>query len=238
MPIKGRPLLEYWICILNQLGIQNILVNIHSHKEIMEEFLNRPQFREYVDYVYEPKLLGTAGTLLANKKFFKDKTTLFIHADNWCQCNFQDFIDFHRFHRPRDTIMTMMTFRTATPTSCGIVKLNNMGIVQEFHEKVKNPPGNLANAAIYLFEPEVFDSIKDGSNVFDFDIDVLPNFLGKIATWENTDIHRDIGSTKSLLKAQNDPLLFHHQAINDVWQKIFESNLINKELESIQLGIN
>ena len=39
MPVQGRPLLEYWICLLDQLRIRNILVNIHYHKEIMEGFL-------------------------------------------------------------------------------------------------------------------------------------------------------------------------------------------------------
>ena len=233
MPIKGRPLLEYWICLLDRLHIRNILVNIHYQKEIMEEFLNRERFSGWVSYVYEPKFLGTGGTLLANKDFFRAKTTLFIHADNWCQCDFQGFIDFHRYHRPRNTVMTMMTFRTSTPTSCGIVELNNKGIVQEFHEKVKNPPGNLANAAIYLLEPEVLDVLQDQPNVNDFDIEVLPILLGKIATWENTNIHRDIGTLDSLLEAQNDPIPTLGWSNSDAWQRDFEKNIVNEKLKAI-----
>ena len=231
MPIKGRPLLEYWIFLLDQLRIQNILVNTHHQKEIMEEFLNRERFSGRVSYTYEPKFLGTGGTLLANKDFFRAKTTLFIHADNWCHCDFQGFIDFHRYHRPRNTVMTMMTFRTSTPATCGIVELDNNGVVQKFHEKVDNPPGNLANAAIYLLEPEVLDVLQDLPNVSDFDIEVIPSLLGKIATWENTDIHRDIGTLDSLLEAQYDSITTLGWSNPDAWQRDFEKNTIYKKLK-------
>ena len=236
MPVQGRPLLEYWICLLDSLRIRNILVNIHHHKEIMEEFLNRPQLRKRVSSVYEPKCLGTGGTLFANRDFFRNETTMFIHADNWCQCDFQKFIDFHRFHRPQGTLMTMMTFRTSSPKSCGILELDNKGIVQKFHEKVKNPPGNLANAAIYLLEPEVLDVLQDRPNVSDFDIEVIPNLLGKIATWENTNIHRDIGTLGSLLEAQNDPKPNIGLLEPDSWQRKFEKNTISKKLKALSVA--
>ena len=42
--------------------------------------------------VYEPELLGTAGTLLANEEFFESGTGLLIHADN-------AMAGYERFHR-------------------------------------------------------------------------------------------------------------------------------------------
>jgi len=232
MPIKGRPLLEYWILLLKELGIQNILVNTHHKKVIMEDFLNREQFSRFVNYVYEPKFLGTGGTLLNNIDFFQDKTTLFIHADNWCHCDFQAFIDYHRYNRPHNTIMTMMTFKTLSPSSCGIVELDTKGVVQNFYEKVSNPPGNLANAAIYLLEPEVLDILQSLPNVCDFDVDVMPSLLGKIATWENTNIHRDIGTLESLLEAQKDLVPSLDSSDLDNWQRDFEKNSIHSKLKS------
>ena len=232
MPIKGRPLLEYWILLLKELGIQNILVNTHHKKTIMEDFLNREQFSRFVSYVYESKFLGTGGTLLNNIDFFKDKTTLFIHADNWCHCDFQAFIDYHRYNRPPNTIMTMMTFKTLSPSSCGIVELDTKGVVQNFYEKVSNPPGNLANAAIYLLEPEVLDILQSLPNVCDFDVDVMPNLLGKIATWENTNVHRDIGTLESLLEAQKDLVPSLKSFDLDSWQRDFEKNSIHDKLKN------
>ena len=57
MPIAGRPLLEYWLKILHDLGIKDVLVNTHSHKDHVETFLARKQFSNWVKPVFEKKLL-------------------------------------------------------------------------------------------------------------------------------------------------------------------------------------
>jgi mannose-1-phosphate guanylyltransferase len=99
----------------------------------------------------------------------------------------------------------MMTFDTDAPQSCGIVELDSYGVVQAFHEKVANPPGVRANAAVYIFEPSVIDYIYSlNREVCDISIDVLPNFLGKIQTFHNMDYHRDIGTLESLALAERD----------------------------------
>ena len=97
-------------------------------------------------------------------------------------------------------------------------------------EKIENPPGNLANAAIYLLEPEILDLLQSMPDVYDFDIDILPKLLGKIATWENTSVHRDIGSIEELLNAQKDSTMSFEFEKRDSWQSDFDNNSINKEL--------
>ena len=69
MPIKGRPLLEYWLSILKQNNINNVVVNRHHHAGIIEDFLQQKQFEGWVRSVYEKELLGTAGTLRNNAEF-------------------------------------------------------------------------------------------------------------------------------------------------------------------------
>ena len=92
-----------------------------------------------------------------------------------------------------------MTFRTDEPSNCGIVELNDYGYVINFHEKKKDPPGNLANAAIYIFQPEVIEYIQTlNKNIIDISTDVIPKFLGKIQAYQNNLYLRDIGNLKSL----------------------------------------
>ena len=55
----------------------------------------------------------------------------------------------------------------------------------------------------------------------------MPSLLGKIATWENTNIHRDIGTLDSLLEAQNDPVSSLDSSNPDDWQRDFEKNSIH-----------
>ena len=231
MPIRNRPLLEYWLSILQKSGISNVLVNTHYLSGRVERFLEQPQFIDWVDSVYEPSLLGTAGTIRKNIDFCQNGTILLAHADNWTCCDFSDFLYYHRNQRPKDTVMTMMTFTCLDPKTCGIVDLDNNGIVVEFHEKVKNPPSKLANAAVYLIEPEVVKWIKNHPKVDDFSTEVLPQFMGKIATWENQKIHRDIGTIDMLKKAQTDECKIPTWDENNLWQQIFLSNPIHQVID-------
>ena len=230
IPIGGRPLLEHWLCTLYRNGITQALVNIHHHRTLVESFLARNQFQGWVYGVYEPQLLGTAGTLRQNREFFENEPVLLIHADNWCQCDFTEFLEFHRNQRPVGTSITMMTFESPTPETCGIVEIDDDGVVLAFHEKSNNPPGNQANGAVYLLEPEILKWILENPSISDFSTEVLPHFIGSIATWHNQGIHRDIGALPILKLAQSDPKPTSCWPETDTWQKKFLSNHIHQQL--------
>lgn len=234
MPIKKRPLLEYWLETLRYAGVKKALVNLHYLPEPFKDFLAQPQYRDWVQTCYEPELLGTAGTLRANADFFDGDNILLIHADNYCCCDFQDFIDFHIARRPVHTVMTMMTFTTTLPKQSGIVKIDERGVVQEFHEKIENPPGDRANAAIYILSHPVLEWLThQPSHVTDMSTQVIPHFLGKIASWHNGVCHRDIGTLENLRAAQHDPSpKFFRDLPKTEWQRRFEDHPIHNELEN------
>jgi len=232
VPIGGRPLLEHWLCSLYRSRIQDVWVNLHHHQDIVHGFLSRKCFSDWVNGILEPALLGTAGTLSANANIFRNSTTLLAHADNWCQCDFNAFLDFHRRARPFGTVMTMMTFRTATPESCGVADIDDQGVVQAFYEKIPNTPtrSNLANGAVYLIEPEIVSWLEKRPQISDFSTEVIPEFLGRIATWENTGIHRDIGVIHSLLAAQDDPSPKPCWSHKDDWMDNYEKAQVHSHL--------
>ena len=232
MPIGDRPLLEYWLETLWKSGIRDVLVNIHYLPSIVQGFLDRPRFKGWVHSVSETELLGTAGTLQANADFFRGNKVLLIHADNWCQCQFSKFLEFHQYERPKGTLMTMMTFDTDTPETCGIVETDAKGVVQAFYEKLSNPPGTIANAAVYLLENKVLHLSKQYPEVRDFSTEVLPNFMGQIATWHNDQVHRDIGKLETLQQAQLDPKPDTIWEEKDAWQQWFLEQPIHAQLKA------
>ena len=128
--------------------------------------------------------------------------------------------------------MTMMTFHTSTPETCGIVEVDSEGVVQRLHEKISNPPGNLANGAVYLLEPQVVRWVTERSQVSDFSTEVLPEFLGRVATWENLGIHRDVGAIASLLNAQKDPQHDPCWPDTDDWMSMYRDNPVHEQLFS------
>ena len=233
MPINQRPLMEYWLEILRTNGIEDVLVNMHYMSDTVKKFLNRPKYKDWVDSIVETKLLGTAGTLLKNSDYFKDCTILLIHADNWCQCEFENFLEFHSLHRPSKTSITMMTFYTDTPQTCGIVVKDKQGVIQANYEKEINPPGNIANGAVYLIESEVLEDLKKFTHLNDFSNEVLPKYIGKISTWHNHSIHRDIGNPKELLKAQLDPTPNYLKDSTDAWQQNFLKHPIHQLIQNV-----
>jgi mannose-1-phosphate guanylyltransferase len=124
----------------------------------------------------------------------------------------------------------MMTFESLTPETCGIVEIDDDGVVLAFHEKSNNPPGNQANGAVYLLEPEILKWILENPSISDFSTEVLPHFMGNIATWDNQGIHRDIGALPMLKLAQSDPGPTSCWPETDTWQEEFLRNPIHQQL--------
>jgi mannose-1-phosphate guanylyltransferase len=180
--------------------------------------------------------LGTAGTLRANSQFFKGSTVLLAHADNFCQCDFMSFIRYHQTARPENTALTMMTFDTTSPETCGIIESNRIGVVTSFHEKVADPPGNRANGAVYLLEPEVLEWVGANQEITDFSTQVLPKFINRIATWHNSGIHVDIGNIQALRIAQNLAKLdyagqtHNSLSLDDEWTQKFAKHPIQQQV--------
>ncbi len=202
VPIHGKPLLEYWLEMLLPNGIERILVNTHYLPQAVRSFVAGSPWRDSIDIVHEDALLGTGGTVLRNRDFLADRPFMVAHADNLTRFDVKAFIRAHA-GRPAGVEITMMTFDTDAPQSCGIVELNGHGVVLAFHEKVANPPSNHANAAVYIFEPSVIKFLALlNKEIIDISTEVLPRYLGRIHAFHNADYHRDIGTLQSLELAE------------------------------------
>jgi len=204
VPINGRPLLDYWIENLLVQGVDDILINTHYLAPVVIDYIRQSTWQDHVTLVYEENLLGTAGTALANRAFFRNEPFLIAHADNLTRFDCSEFVAAHR-NRPANAALTMMLFEADDPKSCGIVDLDEAGVVRAFHEKVAHPPGNLANAAVYIVEPVVMEFAASlGKSEIDFSTEIIPHFIGRISTFLNSSYHRDIGTIKSWAQAQRD----------------------------------
>jgi mannose-1-phosphate guanylyltransferase len=202
VPIHGKPLLDYWLDHLFSAGIERVLINTHWLADAVGDHVDRSRFRDRIDLIHEDTLLGTGGTVQANRKWYGDEAILVAHADNLTNFDVSHFIAAHR-DRPIGCSFSMLAFRTDAPQACGILELGADGIVIGFHEKVKDPPGNLANAAVYILEPEIVAFICSlRRSAVDLSTEVIPHFLGKIYAIEATGYHRDIGSAESLRLAE------------------------------------
>jgi mannose-1-phosphate guanylyltransferase len=205
--ILDRPLMEYWFALLKTgPHINECWVNLGYLKTVVDQYLNSqvPHLPFKVQRFYETALLGTAGTLRAiGAAVNTGEHLLLAHADNLTWFSLPDFFAAH-LQRPEGCQITMLTFTTDNPQSCGIVEIDSKSVIQGFHEKTKNPPGNLANGAVYLISPAALTEIIEAGTAHDFSLDVLPKFIGRAQIWHNSVYHRDIGTLSSLQSAQEE----------------------------------
>jgi mannose-1-phosphate guanylyltransferase len=206
--VHDQPLLDYWLDLVFDGGIERALLNTHWLADQVRTHVENSPWRSRIDIVHEHELLGTGGTVRANRNWFSNQPFLVAHADNLTDFDVAGLITAHT-NRPTGCVMTMLAFRTDDPQSCGILELDRQNRVLAFHEKVENPPGNLANGAVYIFEPEVINDIAQlGRSVVDLSTEIIPNYLGRILCVETSGYHRDIGNPESLRRAH---LEFKHK---------------------------
>jgi mannose-1-phosphate guanylyltransferase len=198
VPIKGKPLLDIWCEALLAAGVTKLLINLHYKSEQVQQHLGSSEFSEFVETIYEPFLLGTAGTLLANRDFFENQDGILLHADNYCEANISELISAHE-SRPNNCDLTMLAFRTSTPETCGILEVTENRILQKMYEKSSDDHGNLANAAFYILSKKLISELK---NETDFSNEVIPKYFGKTLIVETSETFIDIGTPESYAHAQ------------------------------------
>lgn len=221
VPVQGYPLLFYWLEQIKALGIRDCYVNLHYRGDLVRQVIESSPYQGWVKYIEEDELLGTAGTIRAVYPEIQNRSVWLIHADNLSTANWPDFLATYQ-HKCAAGEMLMHTFETDHPQSCGVVWLDEQNRVTEFHEKVENPPSNLANGAVYLLSAEIVKRIASDSSISDFSTQVVPELIGKIVAWQTDGYHRDIGRWSSYLAAQQEFSVSWQPAQSFVWLKIWE----------------
>ncbi|MHC4473239.1 MAG: nucleotidyltransferase family protein, partial [Planctomycetota bacterium] len=159
-----------------------------------------------VEEAYEPELLGSAGTVSANRDLADGADdVLIVYGDNLSDVDLGGLI---RFHRGHPEPFTMMLFHTQYPEKCGIAELDDEGAIVAFEEKPERPVSDLANAGVYVVTADAYREIAD-MGAFDLGFDVLPRFIGRMRGWVWEGYHRDVGTPESLESARADaPAVF------------------------------
>jgi mannose-1-phosphate guanylyltransferase len=200
--IDGQPLLDIWLDALAKAGVQEVLVNTHHLAAQVEAHVDRRSTPPVVRLSHEPVLLGSAGTLLANRDFVVDDDMfLVVNADNLTDFDIGVLID---AHRSATTIATLSVFHAARPSECGIVEMAADGRVVGFVEKPADPPSDLANAGMYAFHPTVLEEIPE-SLPRDIGFDLLPRLVGRARAVALDDCYFvDIGTLAALERARDE----------------------------------
>lgn len=175
LPVAGRPVLEHTLAWLHRYGIREVAVNLHHLPDVIRDHLgDGSRFGVRITYSFEEQLLGTAGAVRRLKDFFNE-TFIVVYGDVLTDL---DLAALWRFHQAHGGVGTVALYRVRNPTACGLVELDWDGRIVRFLEKPRSEEvfTNLANAGVYVLEPEVIAHIPS-EGAPDFGRDVFPALL-------------------------------------------------------------
>jgi mannose-1-phosphate guanylyltransferase len=204
VPIAGRPLLSYWIALLERHGFDEVLVNLHHLPEQVRAYVAGLDSPLRVTLFDEPTLLGSAGTVRANRAWVADgQPFLVAYADNLTGVDLTSLV---RAHERARTLLTMALFRADEPSRCGIAEIEGggeRGRIVGFEEKPARPRSNLANAGLYVTDVRVIDRMPAHVPA-DFGHHVLPALVGEMHGELVTEPLIDVGTKDSYERAQRE----------------------------------
>lgn len=201
VPIGGRPLLDIWLDAFGEAGIDEVLVNLHHLPHAVTEHLAFRSGSPKVRAVFEPELLGSAGTLVANRDWVDGEDCfLTCNADNLTDFDLRSLIEAHRHG---GAVATLGVFHSPNPSAGGVVEIDEHGNVVCFSEKPEHPISDLVNAGLYSFSPSVLDEIK-GEPPQDIGYHLLPQLVGRARVVLVDGYFRDIGTPDAYQRANEE----------------------------------
>ncbi|HKY52816.1 MAG TPA: glucose-1-phosphate adenylyltransferase [Anaerolineales bacterium] len=159
---------------------------------------------------------GTADAVQQNFSFIKEgkpDLVLILSGDHIYTMDYEPMISFHRDHNA-DLTMGTISVPLDDASRFGILATNAKYKVTSFVEKPENPPSNLANMGVYLFNLELLDKVlwedrqQEGSS-HDFGKDILPRLVkskARVFAFPYSGYWMDVGTVDSYWQAHMDLL--------------------------------
>jgi mannose-1-phosphate guanylyltransferase len=194
VPVDGRPMLDHWLDAMARAGVDDVTVNVHHLAGVVSDHVATRVGPPRVRLIYEPELLGSAGTLLDNRSWVDgEEAFLVCNADNLTDFDLRSLIAFHEAH---GAPATLTVFHTDRPSHAGIVQVDDDGWMVGFEEKPSHPVSRLANAGLYAFAPAVLDDAPT-RRPLDIGYDLIPRLVGRARVLPITGYFRDIGTVRA-----------------------------------------
>jgi mannose-1-phosphate guanylyltransferase len=199
VPIRGRPLLDIWLDLCARSGITEVLINLHAHSQTIERHLQRSDSSVSVRLVHEDRLLGSAGTLAANRAWVgSDAAFWILYSDVLTNTNLRLMSEFHSRH---GGVATLGLYQVPDPARCGVAITDDAGVIVDFEEKPQTPRSSWVFSGLMVASPSFFDLIPSCIPA-DIAFHVLPRLLGKMRAYPIQDYLLDIGTLPNYQRAQ------------------------------------
>lgn len=157
LPIAGKPISEYALENLIDLGIKeiNIVIGSVGGDDVKNYYGNGSKWHVNISYTYQEKPLGIAHAIGMCKDFVGNDRFVVYLGDNFLQNGIKDMGK--NFEASNLNTLLLLT-HVADPSKFGVVEVKNNRITS-IVEKPKNPPSDLALTGVYFLDRSIFPSI-------------------------------------------------------------------------------
>lgn len=159
VPVGGKPILQYNVEALREAGIDEIILIVGYHEEVIKEyFQDGSALGVKITYITQGERLGTAhaiGTLAGSI----EGAFVILNGDIIVDSQLiKDLISKYNSDKAR-TILTLI--EVEDPSQFGVVEVEDDRIVNLVEKPLPGEaPSNLINAGIYLFDEGIFQAIE------------------------------------------------------------------------------
>ena len=157
VPVANKPILFYGIETLAAAGIRDIgLVVGETHDEIEQAVGSGSRWNVSVTYIRQDAPLGLAHAVLISESFIGNEPFVMYLGDNLLAKGIVPLVEQFKATKPAAQILLT---RVSDPEQYGVAETEGDKVVR-LVEKPKNPVSNLALVGVYMFGPQVFESVK------------------------------------------------------------------------------
>lgn len=157
LPIAGKPVSEYALLNLIELGIDeiNIIVGEVGEKEVKEYYGDGSKWGVRITYTFQGKPLGIAHAIGMTEQFVDGEDFVVVLGDNFFQNGLKPLYEAFK-NGGYDSLIALTV--VDNPNQFGIAEIDDNRIVS-LEEKPKVPKSNLAITGAYFLTPKVFGII-------------------------------------------------------------------------------
>ena len=157
VPVANKPVLFYGIEAIAEAGIRDIGIVVgDTQAEIRSAVGDGARWGVRVEYIEQDAPRGLAHAVKISREYIGDEPFVMYLGDNLLNKGISQFV--REFDRQKPAAQILLT-RVPDPQMFGVAQLDN-GRVVRLVEKPKEPIGDLALVGVYMFGPEVFDSVN------------------------------------------------------------------------------
>ena len=157
VPVANKPVLYYGLEALVAAGIEDIGIVVgETHAEIRDAVGDGSRWNARVTYIEQDAPRGLAHAVKISESFIGGDPFVMYLGDNLLNKGITQFV--RDFSRDAPAAQILLA-RVPDPQMFGVAELRE-GKVVRLVEKPKEPIGDLALVGVYMFGPEVFESVK------------------------------------------------------------------------------